>query len=107
MRWTPGGESSDIEDRRDDSGGGGGGFQFGGMHLGIGGVIILLILSVIFKTNLFSMLGGGGSPEPVPASHVEGQPRSGANTASATPCWRRPWAWAGSTSTRSPTALPK
>jgi predicted metalloprotease len=80
MRWTPGGESSDIEDRRDDSGGGGGGFQFGGMHLGIGGIIILLILSVIFKTNLFSMLGGGGSPEPAPTSHVEGQPRSGANT---------------------------
>ncbi len=81
MRWTPGGESSDIEDRRDDSGGGGGGFQFGGMHLGIGGIIIMLILSVLFKTNLFSMLGGGGGPQPAPASHVEGQPRTGANTA--------------------------
>ena len=55
MRWTPGGESSDIEDRRDDSGGGGGGFQFGGMHLGIGGIIILLILSVIFKTNFLGV----------------------------------------------------
>jgi predicted metalloprotease len=79
MRWTPGGESSDIEDRRDDSGGGGGGFQFGGMHLGIGGIIILLILSVVFKTNFFAMLGGGGSP--APASHMEGQPRSTPNTA--------------------------
>ena len=29
MRWTPGGESQDIEDRRDDSGGGGGGGGFG------------------------------------------------------------------------------
>jgi predicted metalloprotease len=80
MRWTPGGESSDIEDRRDDdSGGGGGGFQFGGMHLGIGGIIILLILSVVFKTNFFAMLGGGGSP--APTSHVEGRPPSATNAA--------------------------
>jgi predicted metalloprotease len=62
MKWLPGGESQDIEDRRDE-GGGGGGFQFGGMHIGIGGAIILLILSFIFKTNLFALLGGGiGEP---------------------------------------------
>ena len=59
MRWTPGGESGDIEDRRDESGGGGG-FQFGGMHIGIGGAIVLLIVSFFFKTNLFALLGGGG-----------------------------------------------
>ncbi len=58
MRWTPGGESPDIEDRRDE-GGGGGGFQFGGIHIGIGGAIVLLILSFVFKTNLFALLGGG------------------------------------------------
>jgi uncharacterized protein len=67
MRWTPGGESPDIEDRRDDTGGGGGGFQFGGMHIGIGGAIILLILSFVFKTNFFALLGGGGSPQPAPS----------------------------------------
>jgi predicted metalloprotease len=60
MRWTPGGQSPDIEDRRDE---GGGGFQFGGMHIGIGGAIILLILSVIFRTNIFALLAGGvGDP---------------------------------------------
>ncbi len=48
MKWSPGGESQDIEDRRDQSGGGG--FQFGGIHMGIGGAIVLLILSFIFKT---------------------------------------------------------
>jgi uncharacterized protein len=57
MRWTPGGQSSDIEDRRDS--GGGGGFQFGGLHIGIGGAIVLLILSVIFRTNIFNLIGGG------------------------------------------------
>ena len=60
MRWTPGGESSDIEDDRDSTGGGGGGFGFGGIHLGIGGTIIVLILSFIFRTNLFSLFSGGG-----------------------------------------------
>jgi uncharacterized protein len=72
MRWTPGGESPDIEDRRDDTGGGGGGFQFGGMHIGIGGAIILLILSFVFKTNFFALLSGGGSPQPAPSSRVSG-----------------------------------
>jgi len=58
MRWTPGGESQDIEDDRDSSGGGGG-FQFGGIHLGIGGTIIVLVLSFLFRTNLFALLSGG------------------------------------------------
>src|SRR5579872_2860489 len=59
MKWTPGGESNDIEDRRDESGGGGGGFQIGGIHIGIGGAIVLAILSFVFKTNLFSLIGVG------------------------------------------------
>jgi predicted metalloprotease len=58
MKWTPGDESGDIEDRRDE--GGGGGFQFGGIHIGIGGAIVLAILSFVFRTNLFTLLGNGG-----------------------------------------------
>jgi uncharacterized protein len=53
--WTPGGVSSDIEDRRDDSGGGGGGFGFGGGGIGIIGFIVLLVISLITGHNF---LGG-------------------------------------------------
>lgn len=60
MRWTPGGVSGDIEDRRSE--GGGGGFGFGGMHLGIGGTIVLLILSVLFRTNLFQFFSPSSGP---------------------------------------------
>lgn len=67
MKWLPGGESQDIEDRRDESGGGGGGFQFGGRHIGIGAAILLLILSYVFKTNLFALLDGG-TPDTSPAT---------------------------------------
>jgi predicted metalloprotease len=57
---TPGGTSGDIEDDRDQTGGGGGGFNFGGMHLGIGGFLILLVLSFVFKRNFLSLAGIGG-----------------------------------------------
>ena len=30
------------------------------MHLGIGGTLVLIVLSLLFRTNLFSVLGGGG-----------------------------------------------
>jgi predicted metalloprotease len=58
MRWTPGGVSSDIEDRRGSSGSG---FGIGGAPLGIGGAIIVLILSLLFGRNLFTNAGGGST----------------------------------------------
>jgi predicted metalloprotease len=57
MRWNPGGVSDNIEDRRGSSGGMGG----GGLRLGLGGVLLLAVLSIVFKTNFFSLLGGGDS----------------------------------------------
>src|SRR5208283_3727974 len=75
MRWTPGGVSDDIEDRRDQGGGGGGGgFGFGGMRLGLGGVIILFVLSLIFKQNFFALLGNGGSNSVGPAPAAVSRP---------------------------------
>src|SRR5439155_22016926 len=56
VRWTPGGESSDVEDRR------GGGFGFGGMPIGIGGAIVLLVLSLIFGKNFFAIFEGAQTP---------------------------------------------
>ena len=64
MKWTPGGVSGDIEDQRNSTGGGGGGF--GGIHIGIGGLLVLLVLSFIFKRDLISPLlnsdSTGGGP---------------------------------------------
>jgi uncharacterized protein len=57
MRWTPGGRSSDLEDRR----GGGSGFRLGG-GLGIGGILLLLLLSVIFKRDFLSLVSDGSTP---------------------------------------------
>jgi predicted metalloprotease len=58
MRWTPGGVSNDIEDRRGM--GGGGGFSFGrGPQIGCGGAVILLVLSLLTGQNFFSLFSGG------------------------------------------------
>jgi uncharacterized protein len=57
MRWAPGGRSEDLEDRRDEGGGGG----IGGAHIGIGGFLILLVLSIVFKKDFFSLLGNNGA----------------------------------------------
>jgi hypothetical protein len=63
MRWTPGVSSDDVEDRRDETGGGGG-FQVGGIHLGLGGVVILFILSLVFKRDFLSLLSTGSVATP-------------------------------------------
>lgn len=53
--------TANVEDRRGDGrsygGAGGGG---GGIRLGLGGFVLLGILSIVFRQNFFALLGGGG-----------------------------------------------
>ncbi len=69
MKWTPGGRSSNLEDRRSSGGMGKG--------LGIGGTVVVLALSLIFGRNLFSDLGvepgGGGGGTPMTAAESAAQ----------------------------------
>jgi predicted metalloprotease len=63
MRWTPGGESPNIEDRRGQSGG----FMPGGRAgMGIGGAVVLLVLSLIFGRDFVT--GSTTSDNSVPAA---------------------------------------
>ena len=62
MQWSSGNQG-DIEDARGRSGG------FGIAHLGIGGFLVLLVLSWVSGTNLFSLLGTG---TPAPQSQTVG-----------------------------------
>jgi predicted metalloprotease len=60
MRWTTG-DRGNIEDDRGSSGGGGGRM----IPLGIGGFIVVALLSMFTGVDFFSILGGGGSsPSP-------------------------------------------
>ena len=74
MRWTPRGRSANLEDRR---GMGGGGGMITLPRMGIGGLLLLLVLSFIFKQDFFALLGGagdGGQPvagAPAPTSPEE------------------------------------
>ena len=53
MRWTPGGQSGDVEDRRGQSYGGG----FRGGPASIGVVLVLLVLSLLTGRNFLALLG--------------------------------------------------
>ena len=57
MRWKDLRKSKNVEDRRGE---GGRGLALGG---GIGTMILLLVLSFIFKTDLTKMMGGGGATQ--------------------------------------------
>ena len=63
MKWTPGGRSSNLEDRRS-----GGGL---GRGLGIGGTVVVLALSLLTGRNLFNDLSvspGAGTEAPMSAA---------------------------------------
>ncbi len=68
MRWSSRGRSSDIEDRRGESAGFGGG-GFGRVApIGLGGLAILVVLSLVTGQNFLSVLDEGGSDPNAPAT---------------------------------------
>jgi predicted metalloprotease len=75
MRWTRGPRSPDLEDRRGESIGRGTGLRVGG-GIGLGGAVILLVLSLLFGQNFFALLEDGGGLVPAPdGSTPSGPPR--------------------------------
>src|SRR5215203_1878465 len=60
MRWTSG-DRSNVEDMRGRSGGG---MALGAGGLGVGGLLLLLVLSWATGVDLTSIVGGGGSAPP-------------------------------------------
>jgi hypothetical protein len=65
MRWQGGRESENVEDRRGQGGlsggfgGGGGGMRIGPGGLGVGGVIVVLLVSMVLGVDPTVLLGGG------------------------------------------------
>jgi len=64
MRWSPGGQSNNVEDRRGQGGGG-----FGMAPMGIGGTIILLVLGLLFGKDFTG--SGSGDPQATQTSSGE------------------------------------
>jgi uncharacterized protein len=73
MKWEGNRESDNVEDRRGESGGGGGGgLPFGGIHLGVGGIVLVLLGSWVFHVNPLTVLNllSGGDSGSAPTSQV-------------------------------------
>jgi predicted metalloprotease len=68
MRWTPG-DRSNIEDMRGRTGG----MAMGAGGLGVGGLLLLLLLSWATGTDLTDIVGGGGSAPPPEAAGTSGK----------------------------------
>ena len=73
MDWEKGRQSDNVVE--DEGGGGGGGFgggmRFGGFHLGIGGIIIVVLIGLIFpglRPLLFGLFLNGGGVDQVQQS---------------------------------------
>ena len=71
MRWGDMRRSENVEDRSGERPRGGA-IGGGGMKIGLGGIILVLIASVLFGINPFTLLGGMSGPEPAPQSAPPG-----------------------------------
>ncbi|HYG89598.1 MAG TPA: neutral zinc metallopeptidase [Azospirillum sp.] len=90
MRWRQGRESENVEDRRGEGYGGGGGFGGGRMGipipigrggLGIGGLVAVVLISLLLGIDPLALLSGGGpTVDPGPTTTVtQRAPRSSAD----------------------------
>jgi len=66
MRWDEMRRSENVEDRTGMRPSGGG-FGGGGLKIGLGGIILALLASLLLGINPFSLLGGLSAPSPAPA----------------------------------------
>ena len=69
MDWEKGRESDNVveDDGRGSRFGGGGGMQFGGFHIGLGGLLVIVVVSLLFGKNplqILSLLSGGDTGAP-------------------------------------------
>ena len=80
MKWTRGGRSENLEDRRGEGAAYGGG-RGPGLKLGLGGFLLLAVLSIVFKKDFFSLVGGGGMAPSADVSTGPAVPGGAARTA--------------------------
>ena len=71
MDWEKGRESDNVvqDDGQDSGGGGGGRYGFGGFHLGLGGIVLVVVVSLLLGKNpldMLALLSGGGPAVTVP-----------------------------------------
>ena len=78
MKWTPGADSSNVEDRR-----AGGGFGVGRAGMGLGGAAVLLVLSLVFGHNFFADVGAADP-------NAAGAPMAGQATGNGAPVSETP-----------------
>ena len=64
MRWTPGGRSGNLEDRRSSGGG-------MALPLGVGGTVVVLVLSLLTGHNFFNDVGGAPATQNAPLSAAD------------------------------------
>lgn len=63
MKWSRGRRSVNLEDRRGEGGAYAGG-RGPGLKLGIGGFLLLAVLSLVFEKDFFALVGDGGALAP-------------------------------------------
>jgi len=78
MDWQRGRESDNVVEDDGSGSGGGRSLGFGGFHLGVGGIVLVVVVSLLFGKNpieMLSLLAGGGPVASSPAVHAPGAGR--------------------------------